>query len=77
MNNESRRKLKSCFILLQLTYEDVSKAMGLTMPSFSKRMNGEVEFRQSEIDKLLALTNKKYEELFQEVYYERKIITNY
>ncbi len=64
MNNESRRKLKSCFILLQLTYEDVSKAMGLTMPSFSKRMNGEVEFRQSEIDKLLALTNKKYEELF-------------
>jgi hypothetical protein len=64
MKEESRRKLKACFILSQLNYEDVAKALGLTFPSFIKRMQGEVEFRQSEIDKLLELTNKKYEELF-------------
>lgn len=49
-----------------LTREEVAKKLGLALPTFRKKMKGEVDFKQSEIDSLLSLFGEKvtYEYLF-------------
>lgn len=49
------------------TREEVAKKLNLALPTFRKKMNGEVDFKQSEINFLLSLfgENITYEYLFK------------
>lgn len=49
------------------TREDMAKKLNLALPTFRKKMKGEVDFKQSEINFLLSLfgENMTYEYLFQ------------
>lgn len=48
-----------------LSYEDLGKIIGISANSVSQRMNGDVEFRITEIFKTLNYFNKKFEEIFR------------
>ena len=50
------------------TRDFIAKELGITLPSFRKKLSGVVEFKRSEIDKIISIfgNNLSYEYLFQE-----------
>lgn len=48
-------KLKGKIVEKGLTLTDVANQIGLTIQSFSKKLNGEVDFKSTEIDNLMNI----------------------
>ena len=48
-------KLKGRINEKKLTLTDVANRIGITIQSFSKKLNGEVDFKTTEIDKLMNI----------------------
>jgi hypothetical protein len=50
-----------------LTREDVAKKLNLSLPSFRKRLTGQIDFKLSEINTLISLfgNNVSFEYLFE------------
>ena len=48
-------KLKGRITEKKLTLTNVAKLMGITIQAFSKKLNGEVDFKTTEINKLLNI----------------------
>ncbi len=50
-----------------LTREDVAKKLNLSLPSFRKKISGEIDFKLSEIKTLISLfgNNVSFEYLFE------------
>ncbi len=48
-------KLKGRITEKKLTLTDVANRIGITIQSFSKKLNGEVDFKTTEIDKLMNI----------------------
>jgi len=48
-----------------MTREKLADFLGLALPTLRKKMNGVVDFKKSEIDKLMSEFGKSYEYLFE------------
>lgn len=61
------KKLKVKLFTKNLTYEDVSRVLKISVPTFSNKINGKNEFTLSEVTKLslyLNLSKEEKEEIF-------------
>lgn len=51
------KRLKGAIVANGYTQADVSKMLGMSFPSFNKRLNGKTEFKLSEIRALKKILN--------------------
>lgn len=61
------KKLKVKLFTKNLTYEDVSRVLKISVPTFSNKINGKNEFTLSEVTKLsiyLNLSKEEKEDIF-------------
>ena len=61
------KKLKVKLFTKNLTYEDISRVLKISVPTFSNKINGKNEFTLSEVTKLsvyLNLSKEEKEEIF-------------
>lgn len=62
-------KLKSKLALTNMTQTDLAKELGITYSSVNNKINGKIDFTQSEIEKILNILKDRnlevtYEDIF-------------
>ena len=57
-------KLRGVRNTLGINQKTMSKKLGITIARYSLKETGKFDFKKSEIDKIMEITGKKYEELF-------------
>ena len=64
MANRKLQMLKALRVQHDITQRDMAKRLGLAPNSYNHKENGKQQFSQNEIDKILSMFNKSYEEIF-------------
>lgn len=59
-------KLKGLMRQHGFSQKDISKYLDIAISTLNRKLNGEVDFTKTEIDQLLNLFEKSYDELFFE-----------
>ena len=57
-------RLKMYRVGNNLNQGDVAKAVGIARATYCLKEQGKIDFTQTEINKILRLLNRKYEEIF-------------
>lgn len=69
------KKLKVKLFTKNLTYEDVSRVLKISVPTFSNKINGKNEFTLSEVTKLSVYLNLSKEEK-EEIFFNQQLEFN-
>lgn len=57
------QRLKGELLARKLTYQDAADALGISLTAFTRKINGLVEFKRNEIEKLAELLELKSNEV--------------
>lgn len=69
------KKLKVKLFTKNLTYEDISRVLKISVPTFSNKINGKNEFTLSEVTKLSVYLNLSKEEK-EEIFFNQQLEFN-
>ncbi|MTI58583.1 MAG: helix-turn-helix transcriptional regulator [Firmicutes bacterium] len=64
---EPNRKIKAARVEIGKTQKDMASFLEICPKSYISKENNDIDFTESEIDKLLNYFNRKYEDLFMNV----------
>lgn len=69
------KELKVKLFTKNLTYEDISRVLKISVPTFSNKINGKNEFTLSEVTKLSVYLNLSKEEK-EEIFFNQQLEFN-
>ena len=62
--HKPNRKIKAERVVSDKTQAEIAAVLGISLKSYGLKENNQLDFTESEINKLLSYFNKKYEDLF-------------
>ena len=64
MASKRNKVLKSLRVQHDINQKEMAKLLGIAISSYNQKENGKYDFTQNEIEKIIQIFNKPYEEIF-------------